>query len=153
MTLTNSSEVWVGELAVSTILRMGSERLRLLFTSSRLVVDHVGKRGAGAVAGTNILGKLSGALEDLFKSGREYVSRKDVRNLTPDRVLRAHRDNFAIDYKEVVSVTVAQTMTLARITILTGSDKFEFSSRARFENIVQQFKDTLGEKLTVRRVQ
>jgi hypothetical protein len=150
--LNDSAEVWMGELAVNSGLRMGSERLRLLFTNSRLLVDHIGKRGAGAAAGTNILGQLSSALEDLFKSGRESAARKDVRSLTPDRVLIMHRDNFAVDYKEVVGVTVVQTVTLTRITILTGGDKFEFSSRARFENIVQQFKNTLRDKLTVQRL-
>jgi hypothetical protein len=130
---------------------LGSERLRLLFTNTRLLVDHVGKRGAGAVPGTIILGSLGGALENLFKSGRESITKKDVSGMVPNQVLHSHRDNFDIDYEEVVSVNVIQTLPLHRILILTGNDKFEFSSRARFEKIVELFKNTLGDKLTVTR--
>ncbi len=88
----------VGELRVNTRLMLGSERLRLLFTDTRLIVDHAGKRGAGAVAGTSILGRLSGALEDLFRSGGESARRRGIRNMSPGQVLRSHRDNFAIKY-------------------------------------------------------
>jgi hypothetical protein len=130
----------------------GSERLRLLFTSRRILVDRVGKRGSGAVLGTSLLGKIGGALEDLFKSGRESAGKRKVEEMTPDQVLQAHKDNFAIGYDEVVSVTVEQTEMLPRITILTGTDKFEFSCRSRFAHIVETFKGKLGDRLTVQRI-
>lgn len=147
-----SSEVWVGELPVNTRLDFGSERLRLLFTNTRILVAHGGKIGWGGVTGTNILGGLSSALEGAFKRGKESLRRKDLSELAPDQVLHAHKDNFDINYSEVVSVTVAQTSMLAAITILTGNDKFEFSSRTKFENIIQLFKSSLGDKLTVHRI-
>ena len=150
--MSNVSEVLVGELRVNTRLMLGSERLRLLFTDTRLIVDHAGKRGAGAVAGTSILGRLSGALEDLFKSGGESARRRGIRNMSPDQVLRSHRDNFAIKYSEVVGVTVAQTLTVHGITILTRDDKFEFTTQARFNDVVELFTKTLSEKLSVRRL-
>jgi len=150
--LSNVSEVLVGELRVNTRLMLGSERLRLLFTDTRLIVDHAGKRGAGAVAGTSILGRLSGALEDLFKSGGESARRRGIRNMSPGQVLRSHRDNFAIKYSEVVGVTVAQTLTVHGITILTRDDKFEFTTQARFNDVVELFTKTLSEKLSVRRL-
>jgi len=144
--------VLVGELRVNTRLMLGSERLRLLFTDTRLIVDHAGKRGAGAVAGTSILGRLSGALEDLFRSGGESARRRGIRNMSPGQVLRSHRDNFAIKYSEVVGVTVAQTLTVHGITILTRDDKFEFTTQARFNDVVELFTKTLSEKLSVRRL-
>jgi len=150
--LSNVSEVLVGELRVNTRLMLGSERLRLLFTDTRLIVDHAGKRGAGAVAGTSILGRLSGALEDLFRSGGESARRRGIRNMSPGQVLRSHRDNFAIKYSEVVGVTVAQTLTVHGITILTRDDKFEFTTQARFNDVVELFTKTLSEKLSVRRL-
>ena len=150
--MSNVSEVLVGELRVNTRLMLGSERLRLLFTDTRLIVDHAGKRGAGAVAGTSILGRLSGALEDLFKSGGESARRRGIRNMSPGQVLRSHRDNFAIKYSEVVGVTVAQTLTVHGITILTRDDKFEFTTQARFNDVVELFTKTLSEKLSVRRL-
>jgi len=130
---------------------LGSERLRLLVTSTRLVVDHVGKRGAGAVAGSGILGRLSAAFEDLFRSGGESAKRRGIEKKTPEEVLRAHRDNFAIGYAEVISVTVLQTSTMNEITILTGEGKYEFSTRIRFDNIVALFEKTLESKLTAER--
>ena len=142
----------VGELRVNTRLMLGSERLRLLFTDTRLIVDHAGKRGAGAVAGTSILGRLSGALEDLFRSGGESARRRGIRNMSPGQVLRSHRDNFAIKYSEVVGVTVVQTLTVHGITILTRDDKFEFTTQARFNDVVELFTKTLSEKLSVRRL-
>jgi len=150
--LSDASELLVGELRVNTRLMLGSERLRLLFTNTRLIADHAGKRGAGAVAGTSILGRLSGALEDLFKSGGESARRRGIRNMSPDQVLRSHRDNFAIKYSEVVGVTVAQTLTVHGITILTRDDKFEFTTQARFNDVVELFTKTLSEKLSVRRL-
>ena len=152
--MSDSSEVLLGELPVNARLMLGSERLRLLVTNTRLVVDHMGKRGAGAVAGSGILGKLSAGFEDLFRSGGESAKRRGVEKKTPDEVLRAHRDNFAISYGEVINVSVVQTSALNQITILTGEGKYEFSTRTRFDNIVALFEETLANKLTThRRVQ
>ena len=74
--MSGPSEEVLGELWVSTQLKFGSERIRLLVTSSRIVFDHGGKRGPGAVVGTSILGKLSTGLESLFKSGGESRKKK-----------------------------------------------------------------------------
>jgi len=112
----------------------------------------VGKRGAGAVAGSSILGRLSGAFEDLFRSGSEAAKRRGIEKKTPEEVLRAHRDNFAITNREVVNITVIQTPTLNRITILTGDDKFEFSTRSRLDSAVELFGKTLSDRLTVQRL-
>lgn len=150
--MSDSTETWIGEVPVSTKLMYGSERLRLLFTSKRILVDRVGKRGSGAVIGTSLLGRIGEAVEDFFKTGRESVGKKRVKTMTPDLILRAHKDNFAISYSEVVSVVVEQTEMQPRITILTGSDKFEFSSTSRFNYIVDTFKQKLNDKLTVHRI-
>lgn len=150
--LSGLPEAVLGELPVTTNLALGSERLRLIFTDRRIVVDHVGKRGAGGVPGTAILGRLGNALEDLFKSGRESMSKRTTEKLSPDQILRAHKDNFSIDYGEVVSVAVVQTPMLGQITIVTGNEKFTLSSRARFDNIVALFGQTLKVKLSVRRL-
>jgi hypothetical protein len=142
----------MGELPVSARLVMGSEHLRLLFTNTRILVVQGGKAGsgAGAVVGTSILGGLGSALGGLFKGGTG--SKVSVKKMVPSQVLRAHRDNFPIDYREVVSVNIRQTSMLTNITILTGGDKFEFSSRSRFDEIVRIFNSALAEKLTVERI-
>ena len=139
-------------MPVSAELMFGSERLRLLFTSNRILVDRVGKRGSGAVIATSVLGKIGGAFEDLLKSGHESVGKKKLETMTPDQILRAHKDNFAIGYNEVVSVVVEQTEMQPKITILTGTDKFEFRSPSRFNYVVETFNVKLGGKLTVQRL-
>ncbi len=72
--------------------------------------------------------------------------------MSPGQVLRAHRDNFAILYGEVVNVIVEQTIGLNSLTILTGDDKFEFLTRTRFDSVVEMVSKTLGDKVKVRRL-
>lgn len=147
----DSSETWIGELPVTARLMFGSERLRLGFTTNRIIVDRVGKRGPGAVIGTSLLGRIGEAVEGLFTGGRESLRKKKIDEMSPDQVLRAHKDNFAISYKEVVNVALEQTETMNKITILTGADKFEFTCPSRFAVIVETFKNKLGDKLTIQK--
>ncbi len=144
------NEALLGEIPVSTRLALGSERLRLIFTSTRIVVDHVGKRGTGAMAGFSIFGAISSALEDLFKTGRETAVRRSVRKMSPAQILKAHPDNFAINYGEVVQVTLVRTPRLStNITILTGDEKLELSTNAKFDTVRGLFTDQLGDRTTV----
>lgn len=141
-----------GEFVVFTKLAFGTESLRLLFTDKRIIVDRMGKRGAGGIPGTAILGKLSSALEDIFKSGRESGSKRASRMMSPGQILASHKDNFAIGYDEVVSVTVEQTPTLPGIILVTTNQKYVLSSRARFDHIVSLFQEKLGDKLIVKKI-
>ena len=137
---------------VSTQLKFGSERIRLLVTSSRIVVDHGGKRGPGAVAGTSILGQLSTGLESLFKSGGESRKKKKMEKLGPSQALRTHEDNFAIANDEVVNLTVEKALPLNKVTILTGDGKYEFLTQTRFDTVVALFSKTLEDKMTTRKL-
>jgi hypothetical protein len=150
--LSGSPEEALGEVWVSTKLRFGSERIRLLITSGRIIVDHAGKRGPGAVAGTSILGELSRGLESLLRSGTDSVNRRKVEKMTPSQVLHAHKDNFPISYSEVVNVTVEKTLPQNRITILTNDDKYEFLTSTLFDTVVALFSKTLSDKLTARKL-
>jgi hypothetical protein len=148
----DSSETWIGELPVTARLMYGSERLRLGFTTNRIIVDRIGKRGSGAVIGTSLLGRIGEAVEDLFKGSRESLRKKKIEEMSPDQVLRAHKDNFAISYKDVVNVSLEKTVTLNKITILTVTDKFEFTCTSRFAVIVETFKQRLADKSTVQKL-
>jgi hypothetical protein len=150
--MNESREMWIGELPVTARLMYGSERLRLGFTTNRIIVDRIGKRGSGAVIGTSLLGRIGEAVEDLFKGGRESLRKKKIAEMSPDQVLRAHKDNFAISYRDVVNVDLEQTMTLNKITILTVTDKFEFTCTSRFDVIVETFKHRLSDKSTVQKL-
>ncbi len=148
----SSSEAVLGEIPVVTRLTLGSERLSLFVTSSRFLVAHVGKRGVGAAVSVNILGKLSAALEDLLKTSKESVGKRRMRSLGVREILAANKENFFISFDEVVSVTVSQGARLTGLTILTGRDKFEFSTRIGFDNVVELLRGNLGRKLTVKRI-
>ncbi len=142
----------LGEVWVSTRLQYGSERIRLLVTSSRIIVDHGGKRGPGAVAGSTILGQLSSGLEGLFKSGGDSRRKKKMEKLGPSQVLRAHKDNFAIGNGEVVNLTVEKALPLNKVTILTGDGKYEFLTPTLFDTTVALFSRTIGDKMTIRKL-
>jgi hypothetical protein len=150
--LSDPSEEVLGEVWVSTRLQYGSERIRLLVTSRRIIVDHGGKRGPGAVAGTSILGQLSTGLEGLFKSGSDSRKKKRTEKLGPGQLLGAHKDNFAISNGEVVNLTVEKVLPLNKITILTRDDKYEFLTRTLFDTAVALFSKTIGDKMTVRKL-
>jgi hypothetical protein len=142
-----TEEEILGEIPVSARLSMGSEKLRLFPTTTRMIVAHVGKRGAGALATTSFFGQLSGAFEDLLKSGREFKGNKELGNLEPESILAADKDNFFISYSEIVSVEVAETSGLTRVTVLTREDKFKFSTVWSGEKVVRLLRGPLGGKL------
>jgi hypothetical protein len=143
-------EILLGEVSAVAKLALGTERLRLLITDSRIIVAHIGKRGGGALALSALFGMLSGALEDFFKTSRESVMRKKTND--PAEILAADRDNFAIAFNEVVSTHVDERPGLTSITVLTAQDKFEFFTSAGVENVAGLLRQTLSEKLTITRL-
>lgn len=147
-----SLEIILGEIPVSTRLVIGSERMRLIFTNTRLIIDHVGKRGSAAVAGMSILGRLSSVFEDLFKSGGEAMSKRATRKWGPEEILRSHKDNFAIRHDEIVDVTITRTSMLLKMSLLTRDDKFELSTVARFDRTLELLNKTIPEKVHVQTI-
>jgi hypothetical protein len=137
----------LGEIPLLARLSIGSEKLRLFATTNGMIVAHVGKRGVGALATTSFFGRLSGAVEDLFKSGREFKGNKELGNLVPEAILAADKDNFFISYNEVVSVEVTGSSGLTRVTVLTREDKFKFSTVSSGEKVVRLLRGPLGGKL------
>ena len=134
-------------------LAFGSERLSLVLTSTSMIVANVGKRGAGAVIGTNFLGRLSGALEDLFKTRKDLGRNKTIRSQNVNMILKADKDNFKIDYNDIVNIDVdAINPTVTAITVLTRDEKFEFLSQKEFGRIVELLENQLGSKVRPRRL-
>ncbi len=150
--MSDSSEAVLGEIPVIARLSLGVEHLSLFLTSSRIVVAHVGKRGAGALATFSFFGRLSEGLEDLFKRGKESVRQRRTDTLSPEGILSADKDNFSLGYDEIVSVDVIQGFRTTGITIVTRDDKLNFSTRGNFETVVGLFEQTLGPKLVSRRL-
>ena len=63
--MSGESENVLGEIRVVARLALGIEQLMLFVTEARILVAHVGKRGAGALATSALFGRLSGGFEDI----------------------------------------------------------------------------------------
>ena len=145
------AEAVMGELRVAARLAMGLERLRLIFTNKRIVIAHEGKRGVGTDSGAAFLGFLGSGLEDLFKGGKESLRRRSGSS-SPGEILASDRDNFSIRYDEIVSVDLREMEYSNGIVILTGQDKFEFTTGAKLDSAVSLFLGVVGDKLAVKRL-
>lgn len=145
--MSQESETLLGEIPVVARLSQGSEKLRLFLTEERIIVAHVGKRGAGSVTPGALLGHLGRGVEELFKGGSEAVRRKKIEDLTPRRILAAHKDNFAIRYDEVVSIDIFESPLSTRITLLSKDDKLEFSTGVKADVVTGLLSPNLTGKL------
>ncbi len=149
--VSEQSEEVAGVIAAVAKLALGSERLNLYVTNRRIIVAHIGKRGAGAVAGMTFFGRLGGALEDLLKSGKESRGKRRLELSSPSDILAADKDNFAIAYEDIVQVDVDEAPRLVGLTILSKDEKLEFVTRLGFETVLGLLSGRLGSKLAARK--
>ena len=141
------------EIPVVAKLAFGSEHLSIVLTPTSMIVAHGGKRGAGAVVGSTFLGRLGGALEDLFKTRKDSGTEKSIRSQDANRILEADKDNFKIDYGDIVHIEIdGIAPSVTAITILTKDEKFEFFSRKEYESIVELLETQLGSKVRPRKL-
>ena len=144
--MSDSAEAVLADVHVTASLALSSERLRMFFTQKRIILAHIGKRGVASPALSSFFGRLSGALEDLFKSGKESVVKRGLKGASPDQILALDKDNFSIKYDDVVTVEVSGFGTLYRIVMVTKDEKLRFTTRAspEFLKLLTQY---LGEKV------
>ena len=146
------SETVVGEVPTVMKLDVGSERLDLIFTTSRIIVARIGKRGAGSVASLPLWAALSGGIDGLFKRRKESAKEKAASVLSPSRILAADKDNFPISYEEIVSVELSRTETgRTEMMILTRNDKYSFSSGTTLDKVSDLFRDNVGTRLMIKK--
>src|SRR5207244_13494246 len=117
------SEIIVGEIPVVARLALGVERLILFVTDARVIVAHVGKRGAGALATSALFGRLSGGVEDVVKSGGESLSKRALHSITPEKILAADRDNLHLVLDEMVSVILVEQPFADEMHVRSVADK------------------------------
>lgn len=143
----------IGEVPVVMRLNVGSERLSLVFTSSRMIVARVGKRGAGSTASLPLWAVLSGGIEGLFKWRKEKAKQKAAAVLTPELILASDKDNFPVPYDHIVSVELTTTETgRTTMVILTRDDKFTFSTGLSFEKVSGLFREKVGGRLLIKKI-
>jgi hypothetical protein len=149
--MVGSSEIVVGEIPVSMRLNVGSEKLSLVLTESRMIVARVGKRGAGSTASLPLWAVLSGGIEGLFKWRKESAKKKATSSLTPEGILAADKDNFHVPLDHIVSVELTSTETgRTGIMILTRDDKFTFSTGVSFDKVSGLFRERVGARLLIK---
>ncbi len=141
-------ETILGGFEVETRIGLGSEHLILLFTEKRLILAHVGKVGRAGVVLSNLLGRMSQGL-GMAPDKTKLMGKMSV--LSPSSVLEMDKDNFAIDYDKVVSITVERRgFDLARIVLVTVDMKVELSaSLTAVEGLGDTMKALLPGKMSL----
>ena len=98
----------------------------------------------------SILGRFSAGLEGLF--GRKNLPKKNgLKGPSPETILGADKDNFAVAYEDVVSVEVEESLGRVGFVVLTTSDKLTFLTSMRMERLLRLLTRALGSKVTARR--
>ena len=150
--MSGQSENVIGHIPVVARLAIGIERLVLFVTEARIIVAHLGKRGAGAYMSSAVFGLMSGGVEDVVKSGKEFRSKRALPNLTPQRILSTNKDNFTLGYGEIVSLRVVETLYSVEMSLLTRDDKFDFKTSLSVDRIIELLRTPLGSRLSVERL-
>jgi hypothetical protein len=128
---------------------MGSERLKLYVTRSGLIVAHGGKRGAGAMAGMSVFGKLSGAIEDLVKGGKETIERREKDLSGPKAILSADKDNFVLSTDDIVKVELDPSRVPVHLVLVTRSEKFQLLTPMSAESLESLLRQVLKDKVSL----
>lgn len=130
-------------------LAMGSERLNLYVTRSGLVVAHGGKRGAGAMAGMSVFGRLSGAIEDLVKGGKETIERRERDLSNSQAILSADKDNFLLSTDDIVKIELDSSRVPVHLVLVTKREKFQLVTLMSAESVQSLLRRVLKDKVSL----
>ncbi len=141
------SESILGVIPATFPRRIGFERLGLYVTSRRIIIAHESRKGLGALALTPLLGRYSGSTDESAKDLGKRAGSSKAQAKSPENVLAAHKDNFALSFEELVSVELREKSGETNITILTREDKFQFTLDMGLTEAVGLLSPLLGTKL------
>lgn len=138
-------ETTQGGLEVQAPLRIGSERLLLLFTRQRLILAHVAKIGRVSMVFSSLLGRFSSGLSGP-PSKRGALQR--MAGMKPNEILSQDPDSFAVHYDQLVSLTVEPAeWNIVKLTLVTTDRKIELkASRVALEGLRETISSLLTEK-------
>jgi len=96
----------------------------LFFTSDRMIVAK--KSSKPMFAGWALAGPLAGYITDSIYKG---VKGKKLSELSPDKILRDNKRNFAIRYDEITKFEIRKSFPIGskEITISTSTDKYVYN--------------------------
>jgi len=143
----------LGSVHVKADIRAGHEFLRIFFSEKRMIMAYVGKRGMGNLSAVAFFGDVGSKLEALIMGPGESRRKKKMdaeHTPSPDELLRIDRNNFAINYDEVVQVILERTPYSVDITLLTRDDKYHFTTREQSGKVLKLFQDALSDRVEVK---
>jgi len=149
--MSGNSEIIIGVIRANAKLGIGFEQLHLVITDRRIIVVHGAKKGAGGLASMLVLGRHSGAFEDPDKPQIAIGERETFEGVNPEKVLASNKDNFEIDYAELVSVEVDDGPDATSIALVTGSEKFQFFTRMEATEVSWLLAQHLGTRISTRK--
>lgn len=143
------TEKIVDQIPVVAKLAIGREQLRLILTSKRIIIAHVGKRGLGAITIGAMIGVLANVLESVFMGGRESGKKRKMREATPEQILLDDKGNFSIGYSDIIRVELTEAELGAGIIILTRDQKLQLSTGADVTRLEAMFDRFLGDRVAL----
>ncbi len=94
-----------------------------------------------------MFGSIGNALGSLFSRKKGPRTQSKSGYPSPGRILAADKSNFSIFFEEIVSVDLIKGTYKNSIGLLSKTDKYEFTSTARFDLVCRLFEDGLGDKV------
>ncbi len=144
-----SAEKVLGGFEVETRLSLGSEHLFLLLTQTRLIMAHFVKVGKRSMSLSNLLG---GMARGVGRAPKKPEALEKMAALAPESILALDKDNFAVGYDQVVTMTVEPgEFDRADITLVTSNMKVVMSASLTAVNGVREMMEScLNGKVTFR---
>lgn len=121
---------------------LSSAKKALCFTSNWVIITNiVGFGGIGYA-----LGGLAGGIAEAVVRGKEI---KGISERSPENILLADKENFAIPYTAISKVELSKKMLGLKIRITTAAAKYEFGLEKpkEFEKTVNNLRSILTDKL------
>ena len=139
----------LGGFEANARLDFGSERLLVFLTQRRLIMAHKAKLGRVRLTLSSLLGRMAEGVESIGKGGQDLAKMTGVQ---PGTILRMNRENFAIDYDDIVSFNAEPGDQNVSTIILVGKDrKVEMSvSSIALNGLWDLIQELFGEKAFLR---
>jgi hypothetical protein len=148
--VTGDSESVVGIIAANARLGIGFEQVHLVITDRRIIIMHGAKRGSRGLASPIIMGGHSGSFVDPDKPKVSLEGKKNLEGLDPEKIIASHKNNFGLNFSELISVQVEDGRESTSITVVTGDDKFQFFTRELAKEVSSLLSRHLGPRLVMR---
>jgi len=105
------------------------------------------------MAGMSVFGKLSGAIEDLVKGGKETIERRERDLSNSQAILSADKDNFLLSIDDIVKVELDSSRVPVHFVLVTKREKFQLVTPMSAESLESLLRQVLKEKVSLEKRQ